>query len=48
MIIEVDIMASYFGGFIRFDTNGNMNLLKIFSTSSQLNEASFFQALHIS
>ena len=47
MIIGWDILASYYGGFIRFDSSGEMNLLKIFSSSSQIAQGAFFQSSNI-
>ena len=47
MIIGWNILASYYGGFIRFDSSGNMNLLKIFSSNSQIDQAAFFQPSHL-
>ena len=44
MIIGWNILASYYGGFIRFDSSGNMNLLKIFSSYNQIAQAAFFQS----
>ena len=47
MIIGIEIIVSYYGGFVRFDSSGNMNFLKIFSSNTQITQAAFFQSSNI-
>ena len=47
MIIGLDIFSSYYGGFVRFDSSGNMNSLKFFSSNAQIAQATFFESSHL-
>ena len=41
-------MTSYYGGIIRFDSDGNMNLLKILATTSQSTQTPlFYQSMYL-
>ena len=47
MSLNFEVQGSYYGGFIRFDSNGNKDLLRIFSSNTESPQATYFQSLHI-
>ena len=47
MAITYEVSTEYYGGFMRFDSGGNMNLMKLLAFTNQSTQFLFFHAMFI-